>query len=78
MGLIESAPKKIKFLVVRHNINSKWLEVAAADSIETKEISDLSLNRFTLRGVSERMVSDDGPQFISDEFEFFMKVHEIQ
>lgn len=78
MGPIESAPRGFRYLVVLHDFYSKWPEALASDNVDTKVITDFLQNRFATWGVPEKVVSDNGPQFISEEFESFMKVYGIE
>ena len=65
------------FLIVVDSY-SKWLEVIIMQStIAAKTIEELR-NIFARNGIPHQLVSDNGPQFVSDEFRNFMKVNGIR
>ena len=66
------------FLIVVDSY-SKWLEVIIMQSSTTaaKTIEELR-NIFARNGIPHQLVSDKGPQFVSDKFRNFMKVHGIR
>ena len=65
------------FLIVVDSY-SKWLEVIIMQStIAAKTIEQLR-NIFARNGIPQQLVSDNGPQFVSDEFRNFMKVNCIR
>ena len=66
------------FVVV--DAHSKWPEVFSTSSTTTymyKTIEMLS-HLFAACGLPEEIVSDNGPQFVSEEMHHFMKKHGIQ
>ena len=78
VGPIESAPGGFRLLMVFHDFYLKWPEVLASDRVEKRVINDFLQNRFATCGIPVKIASDNGPQFISKEFELFLKVHGIE
>ena len=67
----------IMFLIVV-DAHSKWPEVVSMTSTSaTRTIEELR-TMFSKNGVPEQLVSDNGPQFIADEFSVFMKTSGIK
>ncbi|XP_033761665.1 uncharacterized protein K02A2.6-like [Pecten maximus] len=65
------------FLIVI-DAHSKWPEVFTMRSTTTTLTIELLRNLFARHGIPEQLVSDNGPQFISEEFRQFMKQNGIR
>ena len=57
---------------------SKWPEVIEMAQVITSKTVDILRYLFSCYGLSEQIVSDNGPQFISSEFNKFMKGNGIK
>ena len=57
---------------------SKWLEVIIMQSTTTAKTIEELRNIFARNGIPHQLVSDNGPQFVSDKFRNFMKVNGIR
>ena len=53
--------------------HSKWIEVEHMRSTTAQSTIDILHRWFAAYGLPEEIVSDNGPQFISDEFAVFVK-----
>ncbi len=71
-GAVQVAPHNKRFLVVVHDLHSKWPEIAATGSVTSASVIDILINLFTRWGLPEVLISDNGPQFVSHEFEQFL------
>ena len=60
------------FLVVV-NAHSKWPEVILLSSTTISKTIKVLHGLFTRFGIPEQIVSDNGPQFASEEFQAFIK-----
>lgn len=58
--------------------HSKWPEVIPMQSTTSISTIRALMQIFAIHGLPERIVSDNGPQFCSQEFKDFMKVNGIQ
>ena len=58
--------------------HSKWPEIVEMSSTTTKQTIAVLNKVFAAYGLPEQVVSDNGPQFISDEFQLFMKSNGIK
>ena len=65
------------FLVVV-NAHSKWPEVIPMSSTTTSKTIEVLHDLFTRFGIPERIVSDNDPQFASEEFQAFIKPNGIR
>ena len=65
------------FLIVTDS-HSKWLEVIPMASTTTEKTLDALRTLFAAYGLPEQLVSDNGPQFTSVEFEQCMKLNGIK
>ena len=57
---------------------SKWPEVRIMSSTTTLKTLDVLREWFASHGIPEHLVTDNGPQFVSDEFETFTKRNGIK
>ena len=64
------------FLVI--DAYSKWIESFPMSSTTSKATIDVLRSLFSRYGLPSRLVSDNGPQFISAEFRDFMQANGIQ
>ena len=64
------------FVVV--DAHSKWPEVFSTSSTTTYKTIEMLSHLFAAYGLPEEIVSDNGPQFVSEEMHHFMKKHGIQ
>ena len=64
------------FVVV--DANAKWPEAVEIMSTTSADTLKALRNMFSRYGLPEQMVSDNGPQFISDEFATFAKKNGIR
>jgi len=65
------------FLIVV-DAHSKWLEVIPMASTSATRIIEELRMLFTAHDLLEQLVSDDGSQFIADEFRAFMRSNGIK
>ena len=56
----------------------KWLEVVPMSNTTTEKTLDVFRSMFARYGLPEQLASDNGPQFISSEFQRFMKENGIK
>ena len=67
---------KMFFLVT--DAHSKWLEVTIMTSITASRTINVLREIFARFGIPQQLVSDNGPQFVSDEFKQFMAANRIK
>ena len=58
--------------------HSKWPEVHHMSTTTTTKTLQVLRSLFARYGIPEQLVSDNGPQFVSEEFETFMKQNGIK
>lgn len=68
--------KKMFMLVV--NAHSKWPEIVEMPSTTASKTIEELRNLFSAYGLPEQVVTDNGPQFIADEFTVFLKQNGIR
>ena len=64
------APSMFLIVVDAH---SKWLEIEKMDTTTSTKTIEKLQNLFARYGVPSQLVSDNGPQFKSEEFQMFLK-----
>ena len=62
-------PFLVSMFMIIVDTHSKWLEVVKMASTTTEKTLDVLRNMFARYGLPEQIVSDNGPQFVSKEFE---------
>ena len=65
------------FLIVIDSF-SKWLEVLPTKSTTSAATITLLRKVFVNFGLPEHIISDNGPQFVSEEFENFLRKNNIR
>ena len=65
------------FLVVV-DAHSKWPEVIPMKSTSSAKTIEVLRNLFARFGIPQQIVSDNGPQFVSEEFQLFAKANGIR
>ena len=64
------------FVIV--DAHSKWPEVEMMTSTTSNKTIEVLRSQFARHGLPEQLVSDNGPQFTSDEFEKFLKGNRVK
>jgi hypothetical protein len=77
-GPFSTAPKNQQFVVVLIDYFSKYPEILTTGSITSTRIIDWLKETFARYGNPKELVSDNGPQFISDEFTKFLRDRDIR
>lgn len=74
---VKWAPTHQQYLVVLVDLHSKWREVAACGAVTSSSVISVLTDLFCCHGLPDRLISDNGPQFVSAEFEQFLTSHGI-
>ena len=72
VGEIHGNPQNARYLIVVTDLHSKWPEVKAVASITTSSIVGFLSEMFARWSVPEEIISDNGRQFVSRDFEQFL------
>ena len=73
-----AGPVMGKMLFVVVDAHSKWPEAVIMNFTTSRQTIPVVRNLFALYGLPEQLVSDNGPQFISDEFQHFLASNGIK
>jgi hypothetical protein len=65
-------PHSHRFLIVIHDLYSKWPEIVATSTITTAACIEALQSLFVRWGLPDEVTTDNGPQFTSAEFEDFL------
>jgi hypothetical protein len=71
-GPFSTAPHSKRFLLVMTDYYSKWPEVKATNNITSVTVIKFLNEAFARYGLPQEVVSDNGPQFTSADFEKFL------
>ena len=64
--------------LIAADAHSKWPEVHHMSTTTTTKTLQVLRSLFARYGIPEQLVSDNGPQFVSEEFETFMKQNGVK
>ncbi len=67
-----AGPVHGKMILIIVDSHSKWIEAFPTDSSTSSKVIELSRTLFAQFGVPEVIVTDNGPCFVSEEFEMFL------
>ena len=65
------------FFIVVHS-HSKWQEVVTMASTTSTATVNVLLDTFSRFGLPKTLVSNNGPQFVADEFKAFLQQNEVK
>ena len=57
--------------------HSKWMDVVMMQSLTSKQTIEKLRNIFATHGLPKKVVTDNGPSFVSQEFKEFMSQNGI-
>ena len=73
-----AGPFQGSMFFVAVDAHSKWPEVHLMSSTTTAKTLDVLRKIFSAHGLPDQIVSDNGPQFVSSEFAYFMKQNGVK
>ena len=71
-GEFQVAPSHQRFLVVVVDLHSKWPEVMMCGTVTTTNVIEFLTSLFSRFGLVDEIISDNGRQFVSAEFQQFL------
>lgn len=77
-GELHGAPAHARYLLVVHDLHSKWPEVFQLSSVTVHAIVDRLDNLFGRWGLPGVVTTDNGPQFTAAEFTEFLTLRSIK
>ena len=77
-GEFVAAPQHQRFVMVAVDHYSKWPEAAACGTVTSSVVIEFLTSLFDRFGLVEELVTDNGVQFTSSEFQSFLKQHGIR
>ncbi|XP_021340098.1 uncharacterized protein K02A2.6-like [Mizuhopecten yessoensis] len=75
---IDFAEKDQQYFLVLIDSHSKWLECVDMSTTTSTKTIEVLRSLFASYGLPEEIVSDNGPQFISSEFEMFLRQNGVK
>lgn len=73
VGPINTAPLSQRYVIVLVDYTSKWPEMGMVSSVESADIIKFLDKIWAREGYPQELVTDNGRQFISEEFEQYLK-----
>ena len=77
-GFRRTVSKKNVFIIIVDDTHSKWLEIIELKSTTANKTIEKLHKLFASYGLLEQMVTDNGPQFISEELVIFVKANGVK
>ncbi len=77
-GELHAAPYSQRFMIVVHDLFSKWPEVQVVQNVTIATVIDFLQSLFVRWGLPRVIVTDNGPQFTSFQFEEYLQKKAIQ
>ena len=71
-------PQQVRYFIVLTDLYSKWPEVKPVSNVTSRSVIEFLSDMFSRWGLPEEIISDNGKQFVSQEFEQFLKAHDIK
>ena len=78
VGELTGVSEHHRYLLVLVDLHTKWPEVRATSTITTTAVREFLTDCFTRWRLPEELITDNGRQFISCEFETFLGQHGIR
>lgn len=78
MGPFHSAPQDCRYAIVMVDYYSKWPEVMFTSCVTSQSVIGFLTSVFSREGLPEEIVTDNGPQFTSVEFETYLTTEGIK
>ena len=77
-GEFVAAPHHQRFIIVAIDHYSKWPEAAVCGSVTSSSVIEFLTSLFDRFGLVEELITDNGVQFVSAEFQAFLRQHGIR
>jgi hypothetical protein len=77
-GEFVAAPHHQRFIIAAIDQYSKWPEAAVCGTVTSSAVIDFLSTLFERFGLIEELVTDNGVQFVSEEFQQFLRQHGIR
>ncbi|KAF0307730.1 uncharacterized protein FJT64_020994 [Amphibalanus amphitrite] len=78
VGPIAGVPQSARYAVTLTDYYSKWVEVGLCAKVETSDIIRILSVIWAREGYPEEIATDNGPQFISRDFETYLQQRKIK
>ena len=78
VGPIAGVPQSARYAVTLTDYHSKWVEVALSAKVETSDIIKILSVIWAREGYPDEIVTDNGPQFVSRDFESYLQKRKIK
>lgn len=75
---IDFAEYKSEMFLVAVDAYSKWMEVVLMRSTTAEKTVEVLRQLFSNYGLPREIVSDNGPQFIAEQFQYFMRMNGVK
>ena len=73
LGELNGLPYSSRFFIVAIDLHSKWPEGKAVSQITSNSVIEFLSDLFSRWGLPSEIITDNGQQFVSREFEMFLK-----
>ena len=77
VGPLPKTKRNNRYILVVVEYLTQWVEAEAVQSIESDDVIRFLKAIFARHGIPELLVTDNGPQFISDKTKAFLDLHDV-
>ena len=77
VGPLPLAKNGNKYIIVLFDYITKWTEAEPLKSTESEDVIKFLKSVFSRYGIPEVLVTDNGPQFVSDKTKAFLDLHDV-
>ena len=77
VGPLPITKNKNKYIIVLVDYLTKWVEAEPLQTTESDQVMQFLKKVFARHGIPEVLVTDNGPQFISDKTKGFLDLHDV-
>jgi len=75
--ILPETPRGNKYIIVLVDYLTKWVEAEPLKKSESVDVIKFLKNVFARHGIPEILITDNGPQFISDKTKAFLDLHDV-
>ena len=77
VGPLYTTARGNRYIIVLVDYLTKWVEAEPLEKTESEDVIRFLINVFSRHGIPELLITDNGPQLISDKTKAFLDLHDV-